>query len=403
MDKKGVILLNNLFNGEYIKDKLGGEIINMFQADNKRFYIYVNPYGNISKQWDNKITQILFIRSVGNGIVKVIGKAEILKQISLNAVRKLNQGIDKYQKEFIDSEQISYGGVKVYEIGSWSNYFITFEAKSINKAKKDIYLTTSKTQNFDSNNVLVLENIGKINNQSQKLYIEPGSINYSILENLIKKDDLWEKAHVGLVDLKGSDNRSESLLSIIQKEDDELVNSNLLAHFLVSDGLFWSDFVLKILRISDIKLVDATPVISRETVGNIDLYIETEEHIIVIENKIKSGISGDKKSGYSQLSKYFEIALENNTSNKKLHFFVLRPNYNNENYQLFKNGKNYIEIKYSQIYEIIKNRSVDFYFEEFKKVVKKHSAEYNNELFEIMNDRFIQQITKKQVTKPKRY
>ena len=83
---KDVILLNNLFNGEYIKEKVGGEIINMYQSDNDKYYIYVNPYGNINNKWDNRIKQILFIRSVGNRVVKVIGKAEIKQQISLNEI-----------------------------------------------------------------------------------------------------------------------------------------------------------------------------------------------------------------------------------------------------------------------------------------------------------------------------
>jgi len=130
-----IILLNNLFNGEYIKEKVGGEIINMYQSDNNKYYIYVNPYGNISKKWDDRIKHILFIRSVGNGVVKVIGKAEIEEQISHNAIRKTGAGIDDYQKQYIDKNNITYGNVKIDELGSWSNYFITFEAKLFIKQK----------------------------------------------------------------------------------------------------------------------------------------------------------------------------------------------------------------------------------------------------------------------------
>ena len=61
---------------------------------------------------------------------------------------------------------------------------------------------------------------------------------------------------------------------------------------------------------------------------------------------------------------------------------------------MFKNGERYMEIKYSEILEIIKDRNSNHYFEELKQVVKKHSSEYNNEHFEIMNDRFIEQIKK---------
>jgi len=190
---KNIILLNNLFNGEYIKEKVGGEIINMYQSDNGKYYIYVNPYGNINKKWDNQIKYILFIRSVGNGIVKVIGKAEIKEQISCNAIKKTNVEIDDSQKKYIDKNNITYGNVKIYELGSWSNYFVTFEAEGIYKAKADIYLRTNDSQDPPSN-TFILENIKKINNQSQKLYIKPKCKNYEILlEEIIQNDDFWEK------------------------------------------------------------------------------------------------------------------------------------------------------------------------------------------------------------------
>lgn len=394
MNKKGVILLNNLFSGEYIKDKLGGEIINMYQSDNGKHYVYVNPYGNVGKEWDNKIEHVLFFRSIGNGIVKIIGKAEISRQICLNAVRKINTGIDKHQKTFIDRENITYGGCKVYEIGSWSNYFVTFEAKNIYRAKKDIYLSVSKSKIIDSNKTVVLESIKRINNTSQKKYIGPEHKDYEALEQLINTQNYWENETVGKIQLKSNRNLGNSLLSIIQKENDELVNSNLLCYFLANDTLFWNDFTNQVLKIKNISTVNITPKITRESIGNIDIYIETEKHIIVIENKIKSGISGNKESGYSQLGKYVEIAEKENTSNKTLHFYILRPNYNNEDYHMFKNGERYMEIKYSEILEIIKDRNSNHYFEELKQVVKKHSSEYNNEHFEIMNDRFIEQIKK---------
>ena len=394
---KDIILLNNLFNGEYIKEKVGGEIINMYQSDNNKYYIYVNPYGNINKKWDDRIKHILFIRSVGNGVVKVIGKAEIKEQISHNAVRKTGAGIDDYQKQYIDKNNITYGNVKIDELGSWSNYFMTFEAKAVYKAKTDIYLTTNENQTYPTDGTFVLENIKKINNQSQKLYIEPTNINYELLEKVLQNPNFWEKDKVGKVDLSESKVGTESFLSIIKKENDELVNSNLLAYFLENDRTFWSDFVEKVLEISNKNVINGNPKITRESVGNIDLLIEVGGCAIIIENKIKSGINGQKNNGYSQLEKYVKIACEYfKNSNRTLYFYVLRPDYNNEDYTVFNEGNRYSEIKYSKIYEIIENRNTGLYFEEFKRVVYKHSAEYDNELFEIMNDRFIEQIRSKQ-------
>ncbi len=389
--KKDTILLNNLFSGEYIEheNNIGGEIINIYQSDNGKFYIYVNPYGNINKKWDNKIKYILFIRSVGNGMVKVIGKAEIKKQISLNAVKLLGKGIDAYQKKYIDSENITYGSVKVYKIGSWSNYFVTFESNGIYKAKSDIYLTTNKK---DSNpqNIFHLDGISRINNQSQKLYIEPKNKNYSTIEKIIQNSKFWHEKHVGKVNTSIPDKEDESFLAIIKKENDELVISNLLVYFLKK---IWSKFAKEVLKINNKKVINNTPKIVREK-GNIDIFIEVANTVIVIENKIKSRISTDKKKGYSQLEKYIETVEEYiKGTNKKPYFYLLRPDYNNEDYKQYDKNNRYTEIKYSQIHEIIKDLDLkNYFYSEFEKVVKKHSKEYDNDLFESMNRRFIEQI-----------
>lgn len=395
---KNVILLNNLFNGEYIKEKVGGEIINLYQSDNGCYYVYINPYGNIEKKWDNKIKYVLYIRTVRNGFVKVIGKAEIEEQICLQAKfdREDNE-IDPLQKKYIDGHKVMYGGAPISSLGSWSKYFVTFKAKAINKPKADIYISTENNEMNLYDNTYYLKNVARIANQSQKLYIDNNEQkeNYETLDKLINESDLWEKNPVDKVNIEETTENNTSFLSIIKKENDELVNSNLLAHFLQYDPTFWVDFVSKVLKITNQNIIKSKPKITRESIGNIDLFIELENFVIVIENKIKSGISGQRDDGYSQLEKYIKKAeeyLNNPDLNNQIKYFILRPNYNNENYKTYNEGERYSEIKYSEIYDIIKNRTSDLYFEEFKKVVKKHSAEYDNELFEIMNERFIEQI-----------
>jgi len=340
---KDTILLNNLFNGEYIKEKVGGEIINIYQSDNGRYYIYVNPYGNLNKKWDNRIKYILFIRSVGNGVVKLIGKAKIKEQVCLEAIfNKEDNGTDNMQMKYIDENDIKYGGAKLYNLGSWSKYFITFEAEGIYKAKTDIYLSTNVEHNYPISNVIILKDIERINNQSQKLYIEPSNINYKVLEMVLNNSDFWKKEKVDKVDLSKNNVKDKSFLSIIKKENDELVNSNLLAYFLEKDIPFWSDFVKKVLKISDERVINGIPKITRESVGNIDLLIEVGESVIVIENKIKSGINGKKNKGYSQLQKYVEKARSYfKNSNMTFYFYVLRPDYNNEDYAKFVDGNIY--------------------------------------------------------------
>lgn len=390
------ILLSNLFNGEYIKESIGGEIINMYQSDNGRYYAYINPYGKIDQKWHNKIEHVLFIRSVGNKMVKVIAVAKVKEQLLNQGKIRLGGSCHPQQKEYIDKHQIFYGGVPLYELGSWSNFYVTFEVEGIYKAKKDIYLTVyKKKENEDT--IFYLENVNRINNQSQKLYIENNSTNYTkIVENIIKNQGNWETEKVGPVNLEENSlmNTEDSFLSIIKKENDELVISNLLAYFLKNDMTFWSDFASKVLGLTDFNILNNKPRVTRETISNIDVVIEVDNYVLIIENKIKSGINSRKEQGYSQLEKYVNVA--NQQFPDKIHYFyLLRPNYNNENYKHYNKGEQYQEIKYSQIYDIIKNWKDDFYQQEFKKVVKKQSSEYNNELFEMMNTRFIDNILSK--------
>jgi Holliday junction resolvase-like predicted endonuclease len=395
---KNVILLNNLFNGEYVKEKVGGEIINLYQADNGGYYVYVNPYGNIEKKWDNKIKYVLFVRSVRNGYVKVIGKAQIEKQISLNAkFDNKNNKIDPVQKQYIDEHKLMYGGALISSLGSWSKYFITFKATAIHKPKVDIYLSTENNNLNLYENTFELRGVKKIANQSQKLYVENDrqNENYVVLEAIVNQAEFWDEKPVGKVNVDGGIVDNTSFLSIVKKENDELVNSNLLAYFLQSNAQFWASFAKNVLKLTDENIINSKPKITRESIGNIDLFIEVGNCVIVIENKIKSGISGQSSDGYSQLEKYIKKAeeyLNDHSYNSDIKYFLLRPNYNNENYKLYNSGERYSEIKYSEIYNIIKEINGDFYFDELKKVVKKHSAEYDNELYETMNERFIEQI-----------
>ncbi len=392
---KSTILLSNLFNGKYIEDGIGGEIINIYQSDNGNFYIYANPYGYISKDKDNTIQYVLFIRTIGNGQVKVIGKAKIEEQICLNAVKKLEDP-DPEQVDYIDTHKITYGGVPLYKLGSWSSYFVTFKAEYIYKAKESIILET-----VENKNTLYLRDVKKINNTSQRLYIKSDTDNYQLLlDEVINNKELWEDEPVKQVEIPTKDEtiKPRSFLSIIRKENDELVNSNLLAYFLRNDRQFWADFVSKILNEADV--MNEVPVVKRE-VENIDLLIETSKYVFVIENKIKSGINGKRKDGYSQLVKYYNAG-NDYAKDKKHRYYLLRPDYNKEDYHNHSEDtdyksivENYKSIRYSDVYSIIENREGDFFFQEFKQVVKKHSSEYDNELFEIMNERFIEEIRAK--------
>lgn len=47
---KDVIVLNRMYAGSYLATHLGHEVINMFQADNGKHYLYLNSKGNFDKR-----------------------------------------------------------------------------------------------------------------------------------------------------------------------------------------------------------------------------------------------------------------------------------------------------------------------------------------------------------------
>ena len=44
----GIVLMLFMFRGSYLSQKLGHEVINLFEADDGNHYIYVPPYGYVT-------------------------------------------------------------------------------------------------------------------------------------------------------------------------------------------------------------------------------------------------------------------------------------------------------------------------------------------------------------------
>ena len=399
--EKNVILINNLFTGRYIAafDNIGHEFINIYQCDNGSHYVYANPYGNIGKQWDHRIEFVVYVRALPKqGKLQIIGYAEIEKQIlfqathpnsrATTATKNLAKKLSVEQRRYIDEHNIQYGGAKLYDIlkdnSSTINlvYFITFKASKVYKAIKEVLLPDHQGKALRTS-------------ESLKLYIEKGSEFHQVYVDLIKQfeqRDLWEEVNQK-VELEPI--RKQSLLSIIQKTYDENVISNLLAYFF-SKHDFWKIFSENVLNI---KGLSHPEFIHRETENRIDLFIKTSDHLIIIENKVKSSISGvdkeDKK--LSQLNKYYvhakRRAKELSIPFENVIFYILRPDYNNEDLSHFLYSDKYTIINYSRIYQAFHDKIFDdSVYDELMQVVSIHAQKFDNELFDRQKNMLIQQI-----------
>lgn len=140
--------------------------------------------------------------------------------------------------------------------------------------------------------------------------------------------------------------------------------------------------------------------IVRESEGNIDLFIKGSSKVIVIENKIKSGLNGKEDNGTTQLDKYYNYTTEYVRKYKLLeaNFYIFLPNYSE--IELSEEMKKiYRIIRYKDIYEFFAHNAVEYmddkYFADFLKAVKNQTMRLSELRFSIMKSRFLEQINRR--------
>ncbi len=101
---------------------------------------------------------------------------------------------------------------------------------------------------------------------------------------------------------------------------------NLLAYYFRYNPKMFLEFSKEVLNIDDFH--DDYEIV-RESEGNIDLFIKGSSKVIVIENKIKSGLNGKEDNGTTQLDKYYNYTTEYVRKHKLLeaNFYIFLPNY----------------------------------------------------------------------------
>lgn len=422
-NQKNVIVTNRMYAGDYIirDNNIGHEIINLFKTDKGENYIYLQAKGTYSKKWlKYSFDTILLVRRVGKDVFEVLGKAKIKENLISNALSKTKAKTDEeFRKElnqeqikYIKEKDIKYGGVYLNEIlkdnqNDGDAVFVTFKAESVIRPKQVLYITANKEYEDENKNVYYVSPHNKnFEKQALKMYFIDGESGYEDLNNLILKTELWmdENDTENVSDILYLGDKDITFLDIIKKNNDELIFSNLIAYYLSKYRPLLQRFMKEVLKI-DFKLkTDINIKIEREK-DNIDIFITYEDNAIIIENKIKSGINGlrfdenTKEEISSQLGKYIEQA-EKQYPIEKIKCFIFTPNYNRIDKDKHSGGKEYTIVKYSELYEFFKKYTfgvdnyyfADQYYNDFVRALRRHSKEYDNNLYEEMKERFIKSI-----------
>ena len=478
---KEEILVNKMYVGSYLENEhnIGHEVINLLRADDKvdsngdgQNYIYVQPYGTMENEHNNKIDTIVLVRNTGiPEALEVLGQAWDLEQIAKIEKTSRKKEIDRiaeHQFEYIKNNNITYNGILLNEI-YYGNLFqkevcISFKANKLRKPKKPIYLYFGSNNNH---NLKILEDKGvviKLNSHdintdensdtvvaqtvdmakaSLKMYFRNGKVKatknkhfpsrkfidqtsaFQVLKTMLEDVSFWEDKNTtqNAADIKCFYKYDRSnFIDILDKQNVEVTYSNLFKYIFESNTELFRTFTKEVLGIEN--MTDKY-LVERET-AHIDLLISDTNNVIVIENKIKSGINGIKYDIYgeevgSQLLDYYKYifgfkkkksgnklewikdeGLINKFKNKEKHFFIFAPDYNKiDTKKINSIPSTYKIIPYSKIFEfydkyhdILSYRYPNNipYYHEFIYAIEKHCNSIDNVLEIETHKRFLKRI-----------
>ena len=387
-----------MFSGGYLNESLGHEIINLFKADNGRHYIYVNPYGTINEDAKDA-HKVLLVRAISKHCFEILACASELKlllgdELFASGRKRGAKEELKRQSEMIEAQNIAYGGVPLNELFESENdspnaAYITFETSNFKKPKFKFYIVDDEKLTDETHFLVPF----KFSSQSLKQYVQ----GESTLDKIFAPE-LWQEndttKRIGLNEILNFKAKEQNILEIIGKMDDELSFLNWIVYYLRNDAKLFLKFASEILRLN----ISEDAQILREY-KNIDIFIKDQNHAIVIENKIKSGINGirhDLQSDAvrSQLDKYSEIA-DQQDSGGRARCFLLLPDYSYADRELAKFDEygRYSVIRYSALLKFFETHECSLkFYDEFKDALRKHASEYKKDFYEVMGERLIMTI-----------
>lgn len=397
MESGKEIVLNRMYNGDYLNENLGHEIINMYRSDNGKHYIYLQYDGKFDKRHAGKVGCVLLVRTLyGRKLLEVLGKAEGLTDVYTPGQTA------EVQKKFITKNDIRYDGALLNHIFDGNKYqyvYITFEAARVVRPKKQLFISFSESMNKESNTIYLTEN-----NQARaslKQYIDESTPkDYASLYEVIDNPLLWEEECVGGVGQECAEPRPTTYFDICGTQHYELAYSNAFAYFINRYPHLFQNFIKEQYG----RVIGDIVSIHREE-HNIDMLVRTESELIVIENKIKSHINGrifDRHSDEgdrTQLEKYYNYAVDRSgEENRETLFCLLTPNYNDIDLSQYVSGDKYKKVFYRTVYDFCRKQKEyeeDWYFHDFVEALYAHTKDTSNDLYEEMRLLFLQRIKKR--------
>ena len=399
-------IINRMYAGSYLDKNIGGgEAINLLHADDGVNYCFINPYGTFSSEYNDSVQAVIHTRFCEVGCFEVIG-VSVLDSDSQLIHPKGNKKADREKcaseqlREYTKSHPIRYGGVPyLEEDGIYAS--ITFKSARLLYPTKQIFILDSEYGKEISDSIVTYKLEDKrFGRQPLHMMVDdqktPSA--FTQIEQMIADEELWEERITKIDDVQF--NNHFNFLTLIKKEDDELAFSNMFGYFFSTFPNLFVEFARDFLKAE----ISEGYVVKREH-HNIDLWIEDDDDVIVIENKVKSGINGVSprhdfsKDGLvqSQLLKYYQDAHEYAIAkNKRESYFLFVPNYNHLDLSQYAGSKHYKVIRYGDIYRYLVSKSVKSpYYGDFCKALYKHTKDVPVDYSEDLANHLIRDIERK--------
>ena len=396
-----------MYAGEYLTKGIGGgEVINLLQADNLKNYCFINPTGMFNPYYDDTVFAVIHTRLYEAGCFEVLGvsiidsNGQLIHPKGYTTDERVLSSINQL-KAYVSVNPINYGGIPyVKESDVWPN--VSFVSKTLLRPKRQIYVIDAGYHKTISDHLTIYKLVDKrFAKQSLHMYIddEKNPISFQTMLEMINTKELWDESIVSISDHSKHIYNRFNFLKLINKEDDELAFSNMFSYFFSNYQELFKQFAKDVLKINVNDHYD----IKREF-HHIDLWIEDQEHVIVIENKIKSGINGvsdrhdfsEDGLVQSQLSKYYQYASHYaKEKNKNVICFICVPNYNKIDLSTYSGSKYYKVVRYKDIYNFMITKKVDdAYYIDFCNALYKHTKDIPVDYSEIVMNYLIKQIQK---------
>lgn len=417
------IVLNVMYNGKYLNENMGHEVINLFKDDKGRNFLYLNPYGNFSSTSKLKVEKMLMVipvpkKNMFEVVAMATGLTEVFKPVQnynpmLDRNKKTDANLKAYEKvrksqlEYIEKNGITYGRVPLDQLfgeDQQQAVYITYQAKEVQRPKKRIFISFQDGRNTETDESIYLSlETYKQAKMAQKQYITMQSdtdnrLDWHLLnDRMLENTEMWEEyPSEDIKSILGYKPKEYSLFDICGIADSELAFSNALAYYIKKYTYLFKDIF---------GLTSDAVSVEREH-EYIDILIKNGDKSIIVENKIHSAINRKKsdKANESQLNRYWEhLTDKEGIAESDVTAFIICPEYAveqmREDMKQYKYQEKYDIISYETLWNLLKDVDEtygDVQFGIFVSALQKHSYDsLPKTKYEEMKNKFTNRITEK--------